>query len=107
MKHQKSKPRLLIEPFAGGGIISLTAVFEDLVGSAVMVELDEDIAAVWQTVVDGGAAWLAKRILEFELTRESVVQEISTAPPSTQERAFQTILKNPHYMGNPGRRVGR
>ncbi|MBK8796140.1 MAG: DNA adenine methylase [Anaerolineales bacterium] len=94
MKHQKSKPRLLIEPFAGGGIISLTAVFEDLVGSAVMVELDEDIAAVWQTVVDGGAAWLAKRILEFELTRETVVQEISTAPPSTQERAFQTILKN-------------
>ena len=44
------KPRLLVEPFVGGGIISLTAVFENLVDSALMVELDEDIAAVWQAV---------------------------------------------------------
>ncbi|MBI4309570.1 MAG: DNA adenine methylase, partial [Candidatus Omnitrophica bacterium] len=31
------RPEVLIEPFAGGGIISLTALFEDLVSNAVMV----------------------------------------------------------------------
>jgi len=35
-----------VEPFAGGGIISLTALFERLVDRVVMVELDEDIASV-------------------------------------------------------------
>jgi len=34
-----------VEPFAGGGIISLTALFERLVDRVVMVELDEDIAS--------------------------------------------------------------
>lgn len=88
------KPRLLVEPFVGGGIISLTALFEDLVDSALMVELDEEIAAVWQTVVDGHSKWLAKRILNFDLTQESVIHEISKKAASTRERAFQTILKN-------------
>lgn len=94
MRSQKTRPRLLVEPFAGGGIISLTAVFEDWVESAVMIELDKDIAAVWQSIVDGDARWLANRILQFHLTRETVIQEISKPPKSIRERAFQTILKN-------------
>ncbi len=95
----KSKPELLIEPFAGGGIISLTALFENLVPQAVMVELDEEIAAVWQSVVDGHAGWLAKRILEFELTKEEVIEELSKPRVSTRGKAFQTILKNRTFHG--------
>src|SRR5271155_2154070 len=53
VKSLSRKPQCLIEPFAGGGIISLTAVFENLVNRALMVEMDEQIAAVWQAVVDG------------------------------------------------------
>ena len=34
------KPRILVEPFAGGGIISLTALFENLVERVVMVEVE-------------------------------------------------------------------
>ena len=34
--------RELIEPFAGGGVVSLTAVFENLAETATMVELDEE-----------------------------------------------------------------
>ena len=93
------KPALLIEPFAGGGIISLTALFEDLVKHAVMVEIDQDVAAVWQSVVDGHATWLAKRILEFDLSRESVLEELSKLNANTREKAFQTILKNRTYHG--------
>ncbi len=88
------KPKILIEPFAGGGIISLTALFEKFVSNVVMVEIDEDIAAVWQSVVDGYSEWLAKRISNFNLTRESAVQEISKISVDTKEKAFQTILKN-------------
>src|ERR1017187_5676540 len=40
------RPADLIEPFAGGGIVSLTAVFENLVERAILVELDHDIASV-------------------------------------------------------------
>lgn len=93
------KPSILVEPFAGGGIISLTALFEDLVEKAVMVELDEDIAAVWQFVVDGDAEWLANRILTFDLNKESVIQEIRKTPKSLREKAFQTILKNRTFHG--------
>lgn len=90
----KLKPRILVEPFAGGGIISLTALFEDLVEKVVMVELDDEVAAVWETILDGNAEWLAHRILTFNVTRESVEAELQKTPRTKREKAFQTILKN-------------
>ena len=42
------KPSLLIEPFGGGAIVSLTAVMEDLVDRCLLVELDADVAAFWR-----------------------------------------------------------
>jgi DNA adenine methylase len=93
------KPELLIEPFAGGGIISLTALFENLVSRVVMVEVDDEIAAVWQSVVDGNGEWLARKILDFDLTKEAVLRELSKTGLSTKEKAFQTILKNRTFHG--------
>lgn len=90
----KSKPRILVEPFAGGGIISLTALFENLVEKAVMVELDDKVAAVWETIINGEAEWLANRILTFTMTREGVEEELQKIPATKREKAFQTILKN-------------
>lgn len=89
-----SQPVTFVEPFAGGGIISLTAAFEQLADSVVMVELDDQIAAVWQTILSGDAQWLAKRILHFDLSPESAKAEFTKSPKSQCERAFQTILKN-------------
>jgi DNA adenine methylase len=94
MSRMYPKPRVLVEPFAGGGIISLTALFENLVEKAVMAELDDGIAAVWESVVNGHAKWLADRILTFDLTKESVMREIEKHPKTRRERAFQTVLKN-------------
>jgi DNA adenine methylase len=93
------KPSILVEPFAGGGIISLTALFENLVERVVMVELDDEIGAVWQSVVNGDTEWLANRILAFHLTKETVIQEIKKAPKTLREKAFQTILKNRTFHG--------
>ena len=87
-------PRTLVEPFAGGGIISLTAAFEKLTDKVVLVELDDQIAAVWETILGGEAEWLSKRIVSFELSLESAKKEFTRKPSSRREVAFQTVLKN-------------
>ena len=99
MAHMYPKPNTLIEPFAGGGIISLTALFENMVEKAVMVELDEEIAAFWQSVVNGEAEWLANRVLTFDLSKETVIRELKKTPNTQREKAFQTILKNRTFHG--------
>src|SRR5581483_2642632 len=88
------KPCEFIEPFAGGGIISLTAAFENPSLRVTMVELDADVAAVWQTILGSDANWLADRIAHFHLTPETVQEEITRIPRDTRERAFQTLLRN-------------
>ncbi len=87
-------PTLLVEPFAGGGIVALTTAFEHLAQSVLMVELDADVAAVWQTIVDGNAPWLAQQIICFEMSLANVQEALSVASTTTQEIAFRTILKN-------------
>lgn len=94
MTHICPKPSILVEPFAGGGIISLTALFENLTQKAVMAELDDEVAAVWGSVVNGDAEWLANRILTFDLTKETVIEELKKTSNTQREKAFQTILKN-------------
>ncbi len=84
----------LIEPFAGGGIVSLTAVAEGRVGEALMVELDEEVAAVWQTILSGDAQWLARRILSFSMTQANVKSLLESTPSNTREKAFAVLLRN-------------
>jgi DNA adenine methylase len=93
------KPRIaeLIEPFAGGAIVGLTAAFEQLADSVRLIEKDEDVSAVWQTIFsERQGRWLADHIVEFELTPENVRAELNapTWKPSLRERAFRTILRN-------------
>ena len=88
------RPAVLVEPFAGGGIISLTAAFEQLANRVVMVELDQQIASVWKTILGGEAEWLAKRILTFDLTIDSARSEFAKTPETERDLAFQTVLKN-------------
>lgn len=88
------KPELLVEPFTGGGIISLTALFENLVERVVMIEMDSEVAAVWQAVMEGHAEWLADRILQFDLSHENLAKELKTPSTDVKQKAFQTILKN-------------
>lgn len=90
------QPAEFIEPFAGGAIIGLTVAAEGLADHVTLVELDEAVAAVWQTIIhdDGGGEWLAERIVSFDLTHESAKNVLTQLPRSTRERAFQTIIKN-------------
>ncbi|MXY21149.1 MAG: DNA adenine methylase [Dehalococcoidia bacterium] len=88
------KPRCFVEPFLGGGIISLTVASEDLAESVDMVELDDEVAAVWKAVLGNDADWLSKRIGKFDLTEDSVRQVLNSQPVSLREKAFRTIVKN-------------
>lgn len=88
------KPMEFMEPFAGGGIISLTVAFERLAQSVTMVELDADVAAVWQTILSGEAVWLANKIADFSLTPENVQAELDIASPDLRTKAFRTLLRN-------------
>ncbi|HVO43603.1 MAG TPA: hypothetical protein VMT34_13310 [Aggregatilineales bacterium] len=87
-------PDQLIEPFAGGGIVGLTAAFENLVQSVTFVERDPQIASVWHTILSADASWLAAQIINFELTAAKVDAVLGHSPASTREMAFQTILRN-------------
>ena len=87
------KPCVLVEPFAGGGIASLTAVCENFVQRAVMVEKDEPMAVAWETILQDGQ-WLAERIRAFELTPGNVRSTLSSTPEDPRERGFQTLLRN-------------
>ena len=89
----RERPRLLVEPFAGGGIVSLTAVMENLADEALMVELDKDVAALWKAALNYGPELVA-RISSFTLTRESVLQLSCKRPGDVVEHGFRTLVLN-------------
>lgn len=62
LKQERKSVSELIEPFAGGGIVSLTAAFERLADEIVMVEMDEEVAAVWEVILNEKNKWLADKI---------------------------------------------
>ena len=89
----------LIEPFAGGGIVSLTAAFEKLADHITMIEMDEEIAAVWEVILNGNNKWLADKILSYNLSPENVKTELENPNKKLHDIAFCTILKNRIFHG--------
>jgi DNA adenine methylase len=94
LKSFNTKPKYFIEPFLGGGIVSLTVAFENLADQIIMMEIDPDVAAVWETILGKDVDWLCDRILSFDLTNETAKKILIKTPESMKELAFQTILKN-------------
>ncbi|MFW5870540.1 MAG: DNA adenine methylase [Candidatus Sumerlaeota bacterium] len=94
----ENTPDLFLEPFAGGGIASLTVAFEGLARHVVLAETDEGVSAVWRTLINGQGEWLAEAILDYKLTLENVKKSLAKDIPGKniplKERAFLTILRN-------------
>ena len=93
------RPSVFIEPFAGGAIVGLTVAFENLADHVVLVEIDEQVAAVWRTILSNNNEWLIERILSFDLSEKNVRAELARKNVALRERAFQTILKNRTFHG--------
>jgi DNA adenine methylase len=93
------RPNLLIEAFAGGGIIGLTAAFEGFVDHVILVERDPDVSAVWTCICSSEFQQLANRILKFEVTEENVRDVLANDQTEIIDIAFRTILKNRMFHG--------
>ena len=94
LRAKAAPPARLIEPFAGGAIISLTVAFERLARHVVFSELDDGVAAVWRVVLNGQAEWLAYKILNFDLSFENVTSVLKQRGNDLRDKAFQTIVRN-------------
>jgi len=94
LSSRNTSPTEFIEPFAGGAIVSLTVAFERLAKHVTIVELDQQVAAVWHTIINGDGVWLAERTANFDLTSETVEETLSEPAFTLPDIAFQTILKN-------------
>ena len=90
------KPKCFIEPFAGGAIVGLTVAFEKYADEVILVEKDEQVAAVWRTIIDdkNGAQWLAEQIIQFQLSPDSAKELLARNSRSIRLKAFQTIVQN-------------
>lgn len=95
-------PSVFVEPFAGGAMVGLSVAAEQLAEKVVLSELDDDVAAVWQTIFHGKKSdvdWLCKQITQFEVTLENVKKVLDSASTSVKEKAFRTIVKNRMQRG--------
>lgn len=91
------QPKVFLEPFAGGGVVSLTAAAEGLADHVVMVELDDDVSAVWEVLINGSdrsATILTNKVLRFDVTLDNVRAILDGDPRTVVDRAFRTIVKN-------------
>lgn len=79
--------------------MALTVAFEQRAGHVLMVERDPQVAAVWRTILEGDAGWLAQAITDFEMNQESLNAALRRPVLTTEELAFQTILKNRTHRG--------
>lgn len=89
----RPKTHVLVEPFAGGAIVSLTAVMENLVDEAIMLERDQDVAALWKAALSNTDE-LIERIQQFTPSRKEVEEIERAAWRSDAERAFRTLVLN-------------
>ena len=87
------KPRVLFEPFCGGGIVSLTATMEDLCERAVLAELDRDVAAFWHAALRHTDD-LRERIRDFHPSRKNVTALELQPPASVLDHGFRTLVLN-------------
>ena len=102
-------PKILVEPFAGGGVVSLTAVMEGLAERCLMAELDRDVAAFWKAALRRGPE-LCERIARFEPTREAVNALSRQTPEDLVEHGFRTLVLNRTRRGGilaPGASLSR
>ena len=98
--------RTLVPPARSFATTSLTAVSENRVSDAVLVEAEPDIAAFWRTVLTASEE-LAARVLGFELTRKNIDRLSSSDSRDDLSRAFRALVLNrTRYNGIPHRRCG-
>ncbi|HFG2077208.1 TPA: DNA adenine methylase [Vibrio cholerae] len=102
LKASRQKPSVFVEPFAGGAIAGLSMAAEGLVDRVFLCELDDDVAAVWETIFHGSdndVTDLSRKITTFDVTLDNVRAILESKPRSAKNRAFRTVIKNRMQRG--------
>ena len=86
-------PSVLLEPFCGGAIVSLTVAAEGLATRCILVEIDRDVAAFWHACFSHTTD-LCDRISAFEATRQNVIELDRRVPAGLVDQAFRTLVMN-------------
>ncbi len=87
------RPEVFVEPFAGGGIASLTAVMDGYVDRAVLCERDPDVSNLWRCMLHDSEE-LARRVESFVATPENVSTVFADDGALGMDAAFRTLLRN-------------
>ena len=82
-----------VEPFAGGGVMSLTAVMEGFADRALMCERDPDLSRLWRAIFDSPLE-LVEKIHRFEPTRENIVCLLAEKNGGELDAAFRVFVRN-------------
>ena len=93
IKLNELKPKLFVEPFAGGASVSLDLLIDDLVEEIGLSELDPSVAAFWKAVFFD-TDWLIQEIESMEITIETWEYYKALEPNNDRERAAQCIFLN-------------
>ena len=80
-----TRPLIFCEPFCGGATVGLSVLFEDLADQLVLTELDEDVASVWETILNGESEELVRRIGEFKISNGSVKEVLTRQCPVSRK----------------------
>jgi len=88
------RDHILIELFAGGASVGLAAAIEGWVKEVILVEKDEYVASLWQTIINDDAEWLANKIIKFDFTEENIDKALAERNESVRDKAFALILNN-------------
>ena len=88
-----SRPSIFVEPYAGGGIASLTAVMDGYVDKAVLCEKDPELSNLWQCLIDDSEQ-LAQRVENFVPTIDNVRTVFEDTSAHGTDAGFRTLLRN-------------
>jgi DNA adenine methylase len=94
LKGRPALPSEFIEPFAGGASVGLSVAFARLADKVHLTECDPDVAAVWNTVLNCDAVWLAEQILHLEINGRTVRRILEGKPRSEKSRALRALVLN-------------
>jgi len=88
------RPRVFVEPFAGGASVGLAVAELALADQVFLIERDSDVAAVWKVALGPRYRALQQRIVNFRIGRQRVREVLDGDEQDLISVAFRCLLRN-------------